>query len=232
MSRCRTSRATSRRRVDESTWVLTSYLVSNAIILPMGGWFSMLIGRKRFYMIVRGAVHAQLAAVRTGALARRADRVPRSARDRRRRAAADVAGHPGGELPARKARHGDGGVWHGRGGRARHRADPRRMDHRQLQLALDFPDQSAVRHPLAAADGVRWSSIRRISSGAAFATVSKSITSASDCWPSASASLEIVLDEGQRKDWFSSRFIVTFAADHGVLPGRGGVLGTAARSIP
>jgi DHA2 family multidrug resistance protein len=37
--------------VDESTWVLTSYLVSNAIILPMGGWFSMLIGRKRFYMV-------------------------------------------------------------------------------------------------------------------------------------------------------------------------------------
>jgi len=37
--------------VDESTWVLTSYLVSNAVILPMGGWFSMLLGRKRFYMI-------------------------------------------------------------------------------------------------------------------------------------------------------------------------------------
>jgi len=35
---------------DESTWVLTSYLVSNAIILPMSGWFSNLIGRKRFYM--------------------------------------------------------------------------------------------------------------------------------------------------------------------------------------
>jgi DHA2 family multidrug resistance protein len=37
--------------VDEATWVLTSYLVANAIILPMGGWFSMLLGRKRFYMI-------------------------------------------------------------------------------------------------------------------------------------------------------------------------------------
>jgi DHA2 family multidrug resistance protein len=37
--------------IDESTWVLTSYLVSNAIILPMGGWFSMLFGRKRFYML-------------------------------------------------------------------------------------------------------------------------------------------------------------------------------------
>jgi DHA2 family multidrug resistance protein len=35
---------------DESTWVLTSYLVSNAIVLPLSGWFSQLIGRKRFYM--------------------------------------------------------------------------------------------------------------------------------------------------------------------------------------
>jgi len=37
--------------VDESTWVLTSYLVSNAIVLPLSGWFSTLIGRKRFYML-------------------------------------------------------------------------------------------------------------------------------------------------------------------------------------
>ncbi|HUB83583.1 MAG TPA: DHA2 family efflux MFS transporter permease subunit [Bryobacteraceae bacterium] len=37
--------------LDESTWMLTSYLVANAIILPMGGWFSMLFGRKNFYMI-------------------------------------------------------------------------------------------------------------------------------------------------------------------------------------
>src|SRR5579871_1160593 len=36
---------------DESTWMLTSYLVANAIILPMGGWISMLLGRKKFYMI-------------------------------------------------------------------------------------------------------------------------------------------------------------------------------------
>src|SRR5580698_10724943 len=36
--------------VDESTWVLTSYLVSNAIVLPMSGWVSSLIGRKHFYM--------------------------------------------------------------------------------------------------------------------------------------------------------------------------------------
>ena len=35
---------------DESTWVLTSYLVSNAIVLPMSGWLTTVIGRKRFYM--------------------------------------------------------------------------------------------------------------------------------------------------------------------------------------
>ena len=35
---------------DESTWVLTSYLVSNAIVLPLSGWLSSLMGRKRFYM--------------------------------------------------------------------------------------------------------------------------------------------------------------------------------------
>jgi MFS transporter, DHA2 family, multidrug resistance protein len=36
---------------DESTWVLTSYLVSNAIVLPISGWFAGAFGRKRFFMI-------------------------------------------------------------------------------------------------------------------------------------------------------------------------------------
>src|SRR5512135_366430 len=35
---------------DESTWVLTSYLVSNAIVLPISGWLANVIGRKRFFM--------------------------------------------------------------------------------------------------------------------------------------------------------------------------------------
>jgi DHA2 family multidrug resistance protein len=35
---------------DESTWVLTSYLVSNAVILPISAWLSVLVGRKKFYM--------------------------------------------------------------------------------------------------------------------------------------------------------------------------------------
>jgi len=36
---------------DESTWVLTSYLVSNAIVLPISGWLAGTFGRKRFFMI-------------------------------------------------------------------------------------------------------------------------------------------------------------------------------------
>jgi DHA2 family multidrug resistance protein len=35
---------------DQSTWVLTSYLVSNAIILPISGWIAGALGRKRFFM--------------------------------------------------------------------------------------------------------------------------------------------------------------------------------------
>jgi len=39
---------------DQSTWVLTSYLVSNAIVLPISGWLAGLFGRKRFFMICLG----------------------------------------------------------------------------------------------------------------------------------------------------------------------------------
>ncbi len=35
---------------EEATWVLTSYLVSSAVVLPISGWLSDRFGRKRFYM--------------------------------------------------------------------------------------------------------------------------------------------------------------------------------------
>ncbi|HLZ02843.1 MAG TPA: DHA2 family efflux MFS transporter permease subunit [Bradyrhizobium sp.] len=37
--------------IDESTYVITSYLVANAIVLSISGWLSTVIGRKRFYML-------------------------------------------------------------------------------------------------------------------------------------------------------------------------------------
>ena len=36
---------------DESTWVPTSYLVSNAVVLPLSAWLSRVFGRKRYYML-------------------------------------------------------------------------------------------------------------------------------------------------------------------------------------
>jgi DHA2 family multidrug resistance protein len=35
---------------DQATWILTSYLIANAIVIPMSGWLSDVIGRKRYYM--------------------------------------------------------------------------------------------------------------------------------------------------------------------------------------
>src|SRR5512140_1593445 len=37
--------------IDESTWALTSYLVANAIILPLAGWLARRFGRKRLLML-------------------------------------------------------------------------------------------------------------------------------------------------------------------------------------
>lgn len=36
---------------DESAWVLTSYLVTNAVVMPISGWLSLVLGRKRFFLI-------------------------------------------------------------------------------------------------------------------------------------------------------------------------------------
>jgi MFS transporter, DHA2 family, multidrug resistance protein len=37
--------------VDQGTWVLTTYLVANAIVLPISGWITSIVGRKRFFLI-------------------------------------------------------------------------------------------------------------------------------------------------------------------------------------
>src|SRR5215831_19915679 len=39
---------------DQSTWILTSYLVANAIVLPITGWFAGIFGRKRFFLTCLG----------------------------------------------------------------------------------------------------------------------------------------------------------------------------------
>src|ERR1039458_1560772 len=39
------------RSYDEVTWILTTYLVANAVVLPMSAWLSRALGRKTYYLI-------------------------------------------------------------------------------------------------------------------------------------------------------------------------------------
>ncbi len=95
------------------------------------------------------AFHAGLAGLRLGQLADVPHHRARHSGLRRRRHAADCAGGAAGELSAGQARRRDGDLRHGRGRRADHRADPRRLDYGQLLLAL------GVLHQLAGGDPVR-----------------------------------------------------------------------------
>ena len=133
---------------DEATWVLTSYLVSNAVILPASAYLVGLPRPQTLLHDLRGAVRHQLHAVRPRALAAPAHLLPRSAGSRRRRPPAQRAGHPRRHLPPAQARPGLRRLRHGRRPRPRHRPHPRRLDHRQLQLALDLLHQRPHRHPL------------------------------------------------------------------------------------
>ena len=90
--------------IDESTWVLTSYLVANAIVLPLTGWLATHFGRKRLLMTSVDRLHDCVAALRARAEPAAARRLPPDpGRDRRRDAAA-VAGRPARGLPAAGSR--------------------------------------------------------------------------------------------------------------------------------
>ena len=83
---------------DEATWVLTSYLVANAIVLPASTWFSLRFGRKRFLIacIVIFTVSSFFCGAAT-ILGCHSDCASGAGR-RRRRAAAALAIHPAGKL--------------------------------------------------------------------------------------------------------------------------------------
>ena len=78
---------------DESTWVLTSYLVSNAIVLPISGWLATLFGRKRFFLLCICVFTLSSLLCGAAPTLACADSVSRTARRRWRRAPADGASH-------------------------------------------------------------------------------------------------------------------------------------------
>ena len=65
---------------DQGTWVLTSYLVSNAIVLPLGAWASSVMGRKNFFVFCIVDLHHRQLPLRRRALAAHAAGLPRACR--------------------------------------------------------------------------------------------------------------------------------------------------------
>jgi MFS family permease len=122
---------------DESTWVITSYLVANAIVLPAGAYLGGIVGRKRFYMIclVIFGVSSLLCGV--------APSLPRCCFSALFKASAEEVSNPPNNpywptLSAREARSGICCVWIGRDNRPDCWPDAGWLDHGQLQLALDL----------------------------------------------------------------------------------------------
>ena len=195
---------------EQSTWVLTSYLVSNAIVLPITGWFVSLLGRKRFFMICLAVftLSSLLCGIAPSLGAMIVFRI--------------LQGAGGGGLqPMAQAILADTFPPQQRGlafalfgitvvVAPDSRTHPGRLDHRQLRLALDLSDQPAGRHRGVAAD-LSSGGRPAVAEARSRAEEYESTTSAWRCSSSASGALQVMLDKGQELDWFSSRFIVTLA---------------------
>jgi DHA2 family multidrug resistance protein len=75
---------------DESTWIVTTYLVASAIIIPISGWLSAVVGRKRYYLICVALFTVASRACHKPAYA---DRFSRASRARRRHGAERTSDH-------------------------------------------------------------------------------------------------------------------------------------------
>jgi DHA2 family multidrug resistance protein len=115
---------------DQAMWVLTTYLVANAIVLPITGWISSAVGRKRFFMICIALFAA------SSLLCGLAPSLPILLLAR----ALQGASGGGGFLSAAAARGGLCALWRHCSGRSCFGPHTGRVDHGQLFLALDLSD--------------------------------------------------------------------------------------------
>ena len=142
---------------DAMSWIQTAYLIAEIIAIPLTGWLTRVLTLRWLFVVRDHAVHARLDRLRVQRRLCDAGRLSRAAGLCRRHA------DPGGVLrrvpavsdPPASDRH-HHGRHHGGAG-ADGRAGGRRLDHRDLFLALAVPDQRrprhhrGVRHALAAA---------------------------------------------------------------------------------
>ncbi|EJT83179.1 EmrB/QacA family drug resistance transporter [Pseudomonas putida S11] len=130
---------------EQGTWVITSFAVSNAIALPLTGWRQPTVWRGEAVHLGHAAVRAGLVPVRYCPVDAGAGRFSRVAGCGGRAVVPDDPDFADRRLSPGQARHGPGAAGDGHGGGADCRADSRRLDNRQLQLALDLLHQRAHR---------------------------------------------------------------------------------------
>ena len=131
---------------DEVAWVATGYILANVIVMPLNGWLTALLGRKRFYAISLAIFTIASFLCGTAQLDLDAGLLSRHSRARRRRAAADRAGDHVRNLSARAARRGDGDLRHGRDGRARRSARRSAAGSSITPVAADLLHQHSDRY--------------------------------------------------------------------------------------
>ncbi|MGA2922915.1 MAG: MFS transporter [Candidatus Sulfotelmatobacter sp.] len=84
--------------IEEGTWVVTSCLVSNAIILPLSGWLANYIGTKKLLLTSVAGFTLTSLVLRIGHQRYRPDFLSRAPRTYRRRSAASGPGHSAGDV--------------------------------------------------------------------------------------------------------------------------------------
>ena len=127
-------------------WVVTGYLLSLAVFIPVSGWAGDRFGTKRVFMFALSVFIAGLAPLRPRLEHRVADRLPGAAGRRRRHADPRRHGHALSRLPARGAGAGRRGADHPHGAGPGQRTGARRLPGRVPLLALDLPGEHPRRH--------------------------------------------------------------------------------------
>jgi MFS transporter, DHA2 family, multidrug resistance protein len=188
--------------LDESTWVLTSYLVSNAVVLPISGWLATVIERKRFYMgCSAGWPLADLADHLSGIAGGGWRRPPAErAIDPRRHVSAGQAGD--GLRPVRGGSGGRPAVGPTLGGWITDNYSWHWVFLINVPVGLvSLCLTSTLLATPAAEERRRWDILRR---GLRIDYIGFGLVALGlGC-------LQIVLDKGEREDWFASTFIVVF----------------------
>ena len=194
---------------DEASWVVTTYLVANAVILTASSFLARLLGRKRFFLICLALFTASSVLCGICLESAIAAAVPHPAGPWRRRHGAGLAVDPGGLLSAGEARPGVRAVRRCGGGGPGGRADARRLAGRQCVLALVLSDQRPGRPARDRADRGRPARVprpRRARQRAPRFDLVGFLLVATFL-----GALEIMLDRGLEDDWFASSFIVGVA---------------------